>query len=95
MAEDGLRDSQGNYDHSQNEIDKKEAPQFRLGIEQRIAHKEQWDVVEEKLHAENAIHQARRRGIENLHHTEPDEKGEPVRGREAGTRKPLCDDRPR
>src|SRR5580704_1842584 len=74
MPDDGLRNSQGNYNQPENHVHKEESAQFGLGIEQRVTDKEQRDIVEVKLHSKNAIHEVGRRGIKDLHHPKPDKE---------------------
>src|SRR6266478_4585296 len=74
MAEDGLHNPKRDDDQGKNHVDKKEAAQFGLGVQQGVAHEEQWDVVEINLQPEKSVDEGWGCGIENLQDPKPHEK---------------------
>src|SRR5271169_2842715 len=71
MAQDGLRDPQGNNDQRKDHVDKEKSTQVSLGIEQGISDKEQRNIVEKELQSQNAVDNGRGRRIKDLHHAKP------------------------
>src|SRR5438034_6303808 len=74
MSQNGLRNSERANDQDEDDVHEKKTTQLFFGIEQRISHKQQGNIVEKELQTQNAKYQARRRWIKGLHYSEPDKK---------------------
>src|ERR1700680_1234797 len=72
-SNDRLGDSEAHDDQHESKIHIEKAPKFGLGIDQRVAHQHQRHVTEIKLYPKNAVKDAGRGRIEDLHDAEPEQ----------------------
>src|SRR6266481_2665812 len=74
MSQNGLRYPEGGNDQDEDYVYEEKTTQLFFGIEQGISHKEQGNIVEKELQAQQTEYQTRRRRIKDLQHSKPDKK---------------------
>src|SRR5450755_1271072 len=73
-TENGLRDSQSADNQREEKIDDEKFAQLALGIDQRVSQKNQRNVAEIDFNSQDSVNNSVRSGIEDLHHSKPNEK---------------------